>query len=345
VGLEIAISEGEATGLAHRGAEGTQPTIPRGSIVLGPLRAGTRTVTDWRSFVARGGSLGGGRTARVSYTFDTGQTVLVRPRQATDGRPLRVIASSSVAAAAGPGGRLVLDFGVGRVPAVVVGVAKRFPASEQIGEGFVVADESRLAVALDGSRPGIGRPTELWIAAPSGSDGEVAHALAKPPFAALVVASRSAIERRLAADPLARGITLTLAAAALVALVLAVLALWLALSDELGDERGELLDLEAQGVAPQTLRHQFRLRAALLTATALVGGVCLGVLLSRLVLALVRLSAQGATPEPPLRFDPSWSLEAAALLAVAVCSAAVVEVTTRRAFRGEAPGRPSWSIE
>ena len=129
------------------------------------------------------------------------------------------------------------------------------------------------------------------------------------------------------------------------ALALAVLALWLALADEIGDERGELLDLEAQGVAPGTLRHQFRLRAALLTATALVGGVCLGILLSRLVLSLVRLSAQGLTPEPPLRFVPAWGLEAAALLAVVLCAGAVVELTTRRAFRGETPGRPSWSLE
>ncbi len=143
--------------------------------------------------------------------------------------------------------------------------------------------------------------------------------MAQPPFSALDVASRSDLSQALAAEPLARGITLTLAAAALVALVLAVLALWLALSDELGDERGELLDLEAQGVGPETLRRQFRLRAAMLTATALVGGACLGVLLSRLVLALVRLSAGAATPEPPLRFDPAWSLETIALVAVAVC--------------------------
>ena len=345
VGLEISVAEGEAVGLAHRAAEATQSAIPRGSVVLGPLRADNRELTSWRGWMANGAVIAERRPVRVSYAFPTGQTVLVRRRQSTDGLPLRVIASPSVARAAGPKGTLVLDFGVGRVPARIVGVAQRFPASEQVDEGFLIADESRLSVALDGILPGTGRPTEVWVAVPPAEASVVARALGTPPFSALDVASRSDLSRGLAAEPLARGITLTLAAAALVALVLAVLALWLALSDELGDERGELLDLEAQGVGPETLRRQFRLRAAMLTATALVGGACLGALLSRLVLALVRLSAGASTPEPPLRFDPAWDLETIALVAVAISAAAVTELTTRRAFRGESPGRPSWSLE
>ena len=63
-------------------------------------------------------------------------------------------------------------------------------------------------------------------------------------------------------------------------------------------------------MAPETLRRQFRLRAALLTAVALVGGACLGVLLSRLVLALVRLvGAAARRPGRRCASMPSWSLE------------------------------------
>jgi hypothetical protein len=346
VGLEISVVTGEAVGLAHRAAEGSQSAVPQGSVVLGPLQSGARNLTRWRGFVARGGALHEERgQARVSYEFTTGQTVLVRRRQATDDQPLRVIASSAIADAASPGGSIVLDFGVGRVPARIVGVAKRFPTSEQEGEGFVVADESRLEVALDGSRPGRGRPTELWLAVPSSRSREVAGALAQPPFSSLVAASRRDLERALAADPLARGVTLTLEGATLAAVVLAVLALWLALTGELGDERGELLDLEAQGVGPETLRNQFRLRAALLAATAIVGGGALGLLLSRLVVGLVRLSAAGTTPEPPLRLEPAWVLDGAGLFVVVLVAAVAVELTTRRAFRGDTPGRPSWSLE
>ncbi|HET9051742.1 MAG TPA: hypothetical protein VFO60_08560, partial [Candidatus Dormibacteraeota bacterium] len=130
VGLEVSVVEGEATALAHRAAEGIEATVPRGSIILGPLRDGARTLTGWRGWVAPGSSLHTRGLVRLSYAFTTGQTVLLRRRQATDGRPLRVIASPSVARAAGPGGVVVLDFGTGRVPARIVGVASRFPDSE-----------------------------------------------------------------------------------------------------------------------------------------------------------------------------------------------------------------------
>jgi hypothetical protein len=346
VALEISVATGEAAGLAHRAGEGTQSVIPRGAVVLGPLRAEGRTLTSWRGLVAPGGDLEERNGAvRVSYEFTTGQTVLVRRRQATDGPPLRVIVSPAIAAAAGPGGAFTLDFGVGRVPARIVGVATRFPAAEREDEGFVVADQSRLSVALDGARPGRGRPTELWLDVPSGQADRVEHALGVQPFASLAIGSRRDLERELAADPLARGVTLTLGAAALAALVLAVLALWLALAGELGDERGELLDLEAQGVAPETLRRQFRVRAAVLGLVALVAGGLLGLLLSRLVVALVKLSGGGTTPEPPLRLETTWTLEVVGLVALGLAAAAAVEATTRRAFRGDTPDRPSWSLE
>jgi ABC-type antimicrobial peptide transport system permease subunit len=174
---------------------------------------------------------------------------------------------------------------------------------------------------------------------------QVGRSLTRPPFSPLVVASRSELERTLASDPLARGVTLTLAAAALAAVALAVLALWLALAGELGDERGELFDLEAQGVGPETLQRQFRVRAAVLTATALAGGGALGMLLSKLIVALLKLSAAGTTPEPPLRFEPAWGLDAIGLAAIVIAAATVIELTTRRAFRGDSPGRPAWSLE
>src|SRR5205814_775779 len=62
-------------------------------------------------------------------------------------------------------------------------------------------------------------------------------------------------------------------------------------------------DLEAQGVAPATLRRQFRLRAAGLLAAGVLGGCVLGLVLSRLVVSVVRVSGTTAPPEPPLRLD------------------------------------------
>ena len=126
---------------------------------------------------------------------------------------------------------------------------------------------------------------------------------------------------------------------------MAALGFWLALVSELRDERGELFDLEAQGVSPDMLRSQFRLRSAILVALGALGGALLGLLLSRLVVALVRVSATTETARPPLRFEPAWVAAAAGLGALAVAAALIVELTAKRAFRGDSPERAGWSFE
>jgi len=339
VGLELSLASAQRFGYFHREAEVGAVSAPTGTLELGPLRAGGHTLTHWRGWVARGGA----RLAhgRVTYAFSQGQTMLLRLPQPTDGRALRVVVSAEIASAAGPDGSITLDLQDQQLPARIVGVAARFPDADQQDEGFVIADESRLATALDARLPGTGTPGEVWLSGPSQAE----QALRRAPFAALEVASRRAIERSLAGDPLARGLELTLGAAALATLVLAALGFWLALVSELRDERGELFDLEAQGVSPNMLRSQFRLRSAILVALGALGGALLGLLLSRLVVALVRVSATTETARPPLRFEPAWVAAAAGLGALAVAAALIVELTAKRAFRGDSPERAGWSFE
>ena len=343
VGLEVSLTNAAAYVLQHREAEGVVARAPSGTMVLGRLSAGRRMLTDWRGWVARGGAEL--RQGTVSYAFSSDLTMLLRLPQATDARPLRVLVSPEIARHAGPGGSLMLEFPEAHVPAQIIGVAARFPDAQESDEGFVIADESRLATALDSSRPGTGTPGELWLGVPSGVAPQVERELSRPPFAALDLASRRNIEHTLAGDPLARGTTSTVGVAALVALLLAAVGFWLALVSELNDERGELFDLEAQGVSPDTLRMQFRLRAVVLVGLGALGGAVLGLVLSRLVVSLVRISAATGAPEPPLRFEPPWLLAAAGLGALVLVVAVVVELATRRAFPGETPARPSWSLE
>ena len=339
VGLEVSLASAERFGYFHREAEVGATGAPSGELQLGPLRAGRRILTHWRGWVTRGGA----RLAhgRLSYAFSQGQTILLRLPQPTDGRPLRVVVSPEIASAAGPQGTITLDLQDQRLPARIVGVATRFPDADQQDEGFVIADESRLATALDARLPGTGTPGELWL---SGAP-QAERSLHRPPFSALDVTSRREIERSLAGDPLARGLELTLGVAALAALALAAIGLWLALVSELRDERGELFDLEAQGVSPDTLRRQFRLRTAILVALGAVGGALLGLLLSQLVVALVRVSAAADSARPPLRFEPAWITTAAGLGALVVAVALIVELTARRTFRGTTPERATWSLE
>jgi predicted lysophospholipase L1 biosynthesis ABC-type transport system permease subunit len=253
--------------------------------------------------------------------------------------------SPAIAKAAGPGASLTLDFQEAQIPARIVGVASRFPGSDDQGYGFVVADESRLATALDSLLPGTGTPTELWLSVPPTRSADVARKLREPPFASLAVAARSELEGSLRTDPLARGIVTMLELAAVVALALSVVGFAVALISELRDERGELFDLEAQGVPPATLRRQFRIRATAILIFGMLGGTGLGLVLSRITVNFVRIAATTAAPEPPLLFEPAWGLAAAAIGAVVVVVLVVVELTTRRGFRDDMPTRAAWSLE
>lgn len=351
VGLAISLATAEQLGFSHRESGGEESAPEAGTAELEPLRVADATrvvgaVTSWRGFVTRGGlRQRTGARLGLSYAFTEGQTMLLRLPQPTDGRTLRVIASPDVAHSAEPDGSILLDFADVRVPARIVAVADRFPAAQEQGEGFVVADEKRLATTLDADAPGTATPGELWLAVPSTSVDAVATALRRPPFDSLVVSSQRALRHSLSSDPLARGISLSLGAAAIVALALAVVGFWIAILSELRDERGELFDLEAQGVPPALLRRQFRIRAAGLLGAGVVGGCVLGVVLSRMVVSVVRVTGTTAPPEPPLRLDEPWQLILAGLLAVILALAGVVELVTRHAFRGDAPERASWSLE
>ena len=102
---------------------------------------------------------------------------------------------------------------------------------------------------------------------------------------------------------------------------------------DLRDERGELHELEAQGASPADLRRLLRLRALVVAAVGVAGGLATGAVLSTLVVGVVRLTAGADTPVPPLRLDLDWTLLAAALAAYAVAAAALVGLITWAAFR------------
>ena len=168
----------------------------------------------------------------------------------------------------------------------------------------------------------------------------VEAALAGRPFAVLEKDSRREVEEDARRDPLGHGTLLALGAAALAALLLAVMGLALAIRADLRDDRGELVDLEAQGATPALLRRVVTSRAALVALTGALVGALAGVVLAYLVTRVVSVTARADTPEPPLAttVDPVSILLGG--IAVAIAAAALVGLATRRAFddpRG--PGR------
>jgi hypothetical protein len=351
VALELSLTQAAADAIAHAEGEGsTTGPRPVGSLELGPLvaYAGARrlgVVTDWKGWIGTSGArrIQTERTT-IRYVLQQGQVALLRPREPTDGHPLPLVVSPDVARSAAPGGLVTIENGDQHIAGKIVAVAKRFPGTADGGGSFAIADESHLQTALDASSPGTGRPLEVWVSAAAKEVGAVDAALHRAPFSSLAIASRRELEHEVRASPLSRAIELALGAGALVALGLAVCGLWLTLMGDVNDERGELYDLEAQGVTPAELRGQLRLRIGILAGLGVVGGLVLGLVLSGEIVRLLQVTASGAVPIPPLRREQGWGSAAVALVLFALLGAGLVEATVRRAFREPAPS-PSGEVE
>jgi FtsX-like permease family protein len=274
-------------------------------------------------------------SVRLDYTLSNDAVSRFRPRQPSDEEPVKAIVSPRLAAAAGRDGRLPLQIADQQLVVLVAGTAERFPG---VMGDFAVADAGLLESALNSTLPGSGTVNELWLEAPE--DAQALEAvLRNGPFGALDLQSQAGRKLGLRADPLARGTLLTLVAAALVALALAIVGLLLGVVSDLRDERGELFDLEAQGATPALLRRQARLRAAVVAGVGIAGGLLTAVILSRVVVGLVQLTANASQPEPPLRLAVDWLLVGLAVGVYAVVAALLVALATRSAFRSRAVPR------
>lgn len=334
VGLTLEMPPATAFSAAHAAAEGGAPDVfSGGRLVVGQPRVGATPLrADFRRWVA--GTSSSPETAErlaVRYLLTQEQPFRLRPRQPTDGSPVRVIACTSLADRAGQGGVVPLSIGSAVVNARIVARASFFPT---LRCPFVVADEGELETAITASAPGAAVADEAWIAGPPG----LAPALERAARGTTVaVASRRAVEAELRDDPLARGTVAVLAAGSLVALVLAVLALLLVVSVELRDESGDFFELESQGMAPAALRRQVNLRLASLAGFGIVCGLATGAVLTAVISELVAVGAGRGVPVPPLRLHVSWPELALGLLCLGLALGLTLGLATRRAFGGLVP--------
>jgi hypothetical protein len=330
-GLELeALELDEPTGLAvtnghQNGENGAPATQGSNRVSLGPLRLLGRTAAvalgPWRAVGAAADA--GHSDPRVLHVLfaDSGTPGIVRPLQPSDTGPLPVLVDPGTAAAAAEGGRLALTVDGLPVDARIVGILNRFPTLPAGGAGFIVADEATLAAALDASLPGQGRPDELWI--DTRHPAALTAALGRRPLSSLSTSLRSRIERRLRADPIARGVLGTLVAAAAIGLALALLGLLMALLGSLRDARAER-ELRVYGLGPRALTTELRLRVALAAGLGLLAGFALAAILTRLAVAAVRTATTLAAPQPPLVTVTPWGelalLALAALVTVILSS-------------------------
>jgi hypothetical protein len=338
IGLELVPTFAQALTSAHQSAEGGANGSDSGTATIDDLQADGASLGPLSAWIGRGGlhvaPLGTG--LRIGYILGRG-TAVVRPKEPTDGQRIPLLVSPDIAAAVGPGGKveLVVDGEVtlqGRVAAV----AHRFPT---LPGSFAVADEAALQTALNADAPGVGQPLEVWIGGTRDAGRAARAALSRPPYQGLDVTSRTEVQSTLHHNPLSRGITVTLVAAAVVAGVLALLGVLLGCLASLSDERADLFDLETQGVTPDGLRGQLRVRALVLVGAGLIGGIPLGILLSWATTAVVVLGAGGGTPRPPLLVETPWLLLLAAAVGFVLIAELAVWLASAAAFREPVPRR------
>jgi hypothetical protein len=331
-GRVVALSIGRALAVEEHASEFTRVD---GVLRLGPLAAITRggrtpLLSGYAGWVGVNGATPVGDSA-VRYLVNEAAERRFQPPQPTDDRAVPVIASPRLAAAAGANGILPLRLPGGVLRARVVAVASQFPTLE--GD-FAVADRGFAFSAVNANKPGSAVTNELWIGAPDEGTAEaVGRALRRPPFDVLALSSRRALADELAGDPLARGALGVLAGAAIGSVLLALLGLLLLLASDVRDERGELLDLEAQGAGPATLRRHLRLRGGLVAALGLAGGLGAAAALAALVVGVVTVTANAAVGEPPLVLDLDGGLVAAACAGYALLAALLAWATTRTVAR------------
>ena len=317
-----ALELNEPTGLAitngHQNGENPAAATQSSTrVTLGPLlelQASGRSLLRvplgaWRGVgAAATAAPAGGSTVAIVNFAASGTPGVVRPAQPTDTHPVPVLADPQTAASAGPDGRIALTVDGLPMTARVVGVLSRFPTLPSDSAGFLIADETTLAAALDAQLPGQGRPDELWI---STQDlPRLRAALGSGVLAQLDSSFRADIDHQLQDAPVARGVLGTLIAATALSMLLVVIGFLTTLLGGTRDERVES-DLEEQGVGPRGLRAELRVRLALVSVLGVIAGLGIAALLTQLAVASVRAAGTVANPRPPVVTVVPWAALAA----------------------------------
>jgi len=342
VALTLGFPPGEEFTAAHR-ATGTRPApdvFVQGTLHLGPPRvrtdAGSRKLAvDYREWVRSDGSGGGASASRVGlrYVLTQEQAFRIRPRQPTDGRPVAVIASRSIALAAGNATVLPVRVGPAEVEVRITATADRFPT---LADDFLIADSVALETAANAASPGAVVVDEVWLHGEPGAE-RLLHRVAPIP---VEIASRRRIQERLQADPVSRSVSIALLLTALVAGALAILGILLTLSVDARDEQAELFDLEALGIEPSGLARHLWVRLALLIAVGLTGGLATGIAAVLLVTDVVAVTANVVVAEPPLVAVVNWLVLSLGLAAFSMLALGAAGILARAQFRAAAPDRP-----
>jgi hypothetical protein len=232
-------------------------------------------------------------------------------------QPVPVIATRGYAATSGLhlGSVFAVTIEGQQVSCQLVATVAAFP-----GGGALVADQAAVQDALVDLGVGGSLPvTEWWLATATGS------APAGVP-AGWTVSDADAVASRLESDPLSAAPVHAAAAVALAVALLAALGFCVSVAASARERRSQHALLGALGVPPASQARLFCVEEALISIPAAAVGLAIGVVLARVMVPALTVTATGAVPVPPVLLALPLGLVlplAAALAIVPVLAAAV----------------------
>lgn len=256
-----------------------------------------------------------GAALTVTYTtgaapgppsFDTpAMPVDVVLRPATGGpageEPLPAVATDAFLDATGAqvGDQVQAQISGTDVPVRITGALRALPTTGGTGGGALLLDLAALDAKLQAAGADPLEAEGWWVAARPGRSGEVADELrALPSFDAVAV--RAELAEQLRSDPLGSGPRTALTAIAVAAAVLAAAGFAVSTAGAARERRSEHAVLRALGTPRSGLARVLAAEQGVLVLLSLAIGLGLGVLLTRLVVPLIVLTADAATPVPAL---------------------------------------------
>jgi hypothetical protein len=231
--------------------------------------------------------------------------------------PVPVIATAGYAAINGLHIGAVFNIGVAgqQISSQLVGTVAAFPDG-----GVLVADQAAVQDALATLGAGGSLPvTDWWLATVTGA------APAGLP-AGWPVTDTDALTSRLESDPLSAAPVHAAAAVAVAGALLAALGFCVSVAASARERRSQHALLAALGVPPAAQARLFCLEEALISIPATAVGLVIGVVLARVMVPALTVTATGAVPVPPalLALPLGWVLPLAAALAMVPVVAAAV---------------------
>jgi hypothetical protein len=268
-----------------------------------------------------------------------GSAALVLPAASAEPLPALV---DPVTASAASNGVLTVDLGGSPFDLRVVATAARFPT---LSPRFIVTDQAQLRQHLDLAQPGVGQASEVWLATDTPAhEAQLAAALAKSPYSALLVERRTTKRRLLRQDPLSELTLAVLIGSAVLAALLAAGALALNAVAERAEDESFHRALALEGATDGVMNRLVATRAFGLALAAIPVGLIGGAFLVSVIVRAVRIAATGDTPLPPLRLvlpGTVLALALAGLVALLALTAVLASKLTKPPARQDLlRGRP-----